>query len=775
MKKSLLFILSILFCVSLMDAQMKVKKSITKAQEDANPYRTVSIRDIQYVPWDSLFEVEKVGANVATNWLKQASPYSDSKLGRKDTIEIVGQIIVPPKIITFTGHGGYNIVLRDTSEATASGAWSSILVRTPTANDTVALYNAGFLSYVVGDIIRLRGYVSEFPTNNTVSATQFVPVAANFIETPTMSQCVEYIETKPVPPVPQLEVSQFMEGTFGAGTVKFTTGEQWEGCYIQLTDLIVVADVNSANGTVAMVDRDGNEISTMDGSKWFTLRGHKDPMSTFVKPTVGQVVDTIRGYIASNSGGEAARGYRIFPVFPGDIVLGEIYPTISNHRRTPVTVKSTDTVTVRVTAYTAGTSPIQSVKLYYSLNNASWESVLFTDSLVAGDKRNDSVYVAQIPAQPAGTFVKYFCEVQDEGGRKRILANAAGGTAWADTSQGFFFYTVKDDAYSIYDVQYTPFRNGTSGLIGGVVTIDGIVTADTSSLNIGSNGTSPWYIQSGNQPWSGIWVNGILDELYGLAIGDSVRVTGTVQEYLQGTSGSVGRVTRLGNVSSVQIIEHGKQVPSPVLLKTGDFAVINGALSAEPYEGMLVRFNNVTVTDVYPTYADMTEYTIDDGSGPVIVRSADGKNSYSPVAGDTLYGKTILNVGDHFSYVQGIIYFSFNQYKFVPRTDSDFGLYTPVSVGKVSNVVPRTYELHQNYPNPFNPTTSIEFAVPSAGKVTLKIYNILGQEITTLVNSIYTEGVYKVQFDGKYLPSGVYIYRLQTPEGAITKKMLLLK
>ncbi|MBP8975944.1 MAG: hypothetical protein KBG83_04410, partial [Bacteroidetes bacterium] len=119
MKKILLFFALVFVCMPLANGQVKVKKSITKAQEDANPYPTVSIHDVQYVPYDSLLEVDKVGANTSTNWLKQVSPYSSYKLGHRDTIEIVGQIIVPPKIIVFTGYGGYNFVLRDTSSETS--------------------------------------------------------------------------------------------------------------------------------------------------------------------------------------------------------------------------------------------------------------------------------------------------------------------------------------------------------------------------------------------------------------------------------------------------------------------------------------------------------------------------------------------------------------------------------------------------------------------------------------------------------------------------------
>lgn len=85
------------------------------------------------------------------------------------------------------------------------------------------------------------------------------------------------------------------------------------------------------------------------------------------------------------------------------------------------------------------------------------------------------------------------------------------------------------------------------------------------------------------------------------------------------------------------------------------------------------------------------------------------------------------------------------------------------------------YILKQNYPNPFNPLTSISYQIPSDGSVSLKIFNSVGQEIKTLVNRFQAQGIYTVQFDASELPSGVYIYKLQSGNFSSTKKMLLTK
>ncbi|NLT51189.1 MAG: T9SS type A sorting domain-containing protein [Ignavibacteria bacterium] len=85
------------------------------------------------------------------------------------------------------------------------------------------------------------------------------------------------------------------------------------------------------------------------------------------------------------------------------------------------------------------------------------------------------------------------------------------------------------------------------------------------------------------------------------------------------------------------------------------------------------------------------------------------------------------------------------------------------------------FRLEQNYPNPFNPSTMISYQLPMNSFVTLKVYNMLGQEITTLVNEQKPAGNYEVKFDASNLSSGVYVYRLLAGDFNASYKMLLLK
>ncbi|MBU0984841.1 MAG: T9SS type A sorting domain-containing protein [candidate division Zixibacteria bacterium] len=89
--------------------------------------------------------------------------------------------------------------------------------------------------------------------------------------------------------------------------------------------------------------------------------------------------------------------------------------------------------------------------------------------------------------------------------------------------------------------------------------------------------------------------------------------------------------------------------------------------------------------------------------------------------------------------------------------------------------LPTEFELAQNYPNPFNPTTTIEFSLPTASRVTVSVYNILGQEVATPADGRFDAGVHRIEFDGAELPSGIYFYRMTWENAAVTKKMILLK
>lgn len=94
---------------------------------------------------------------------------------------------------------------------------------------------------------------------------------------------------------------------------------------------------------------------------------------------------------------------------------------------------------------------------------------------------------------------------------------------------------------------------------------------------------------------------------------------------------------------------------------------------------------------------------------------------------------------------------------------------------KVQETLPTNYALMQNFPNPFNPSTVIKYSIPEAGIVSLKVFDILGNEVATLVNQNKQAGTYSVKFDASNLSSGIYLYQLKTGKIVMTKKLMLVK
>jgi hypothetical protein len=111
----------------------------------------------------------------------------------------------------------------------------------------------------------------------------------------------------------------------------------------------------------------------------------------------------------------------------------------------------------------------------------------------------------------------------------------------------------------------------------------------------------------------------------------------------------------------------------------------------------------------------------------------------------------------------------------IKQIDHD-GMYKYSTETEVSVAVPHVFTLGQNYPNPFNPTTTIEFTLAEDSKVSLKVFDMLGREVATLVNGNLKAGtIHQVPFNATTLSSGLYFYRLETEGGSLMKKLMLLK
>ena len=195
-------------------------------------------------------------------------------------------------------------------------------------------------------------------------------------------------------------------------------------------------------------------------------------------------------------------------------------------------------------------------------------------------------------------------------------------------------------------------------------------------------------------------------------------------------------------------------------------------LGKEEWESVLVQYNNVTITSLSADgTSNFGEIYVSDGSGNTRVELEDGNHSYQN--GTRPERPIIVVLNATFNALKGVLYYSFSNYKLVPRKDDDFVNYsTDVSYEKNH---PKDYSISQNYPNPFNPSTTIIYTLPKEEMVTLRIYNILGQVVRTLVNQNQAGGTYTVNFNASDLTSGIYFYNIQAGNFNQVKKMILIK
>jgi hypothetical protein len=285
---------------------------------------------------------------------------------------------------------------------------------------------------------------------------------------------------------------------------------------------------------------------------------------------------------------------------------------------------------------------------------------------------------------------------------------------------------------TVAEIQYTDDPLGSSPLLGQTVTVSGIATAgsDTYPERIA--------IQDGEGPWSGIFARdpGIVLR------GDEVTVTGTVAE--------TGGLTEIDPVNEIVIESSGNPLPAPEVLTP---AVIS---TSESYEGVLVKVETATVTDV--TYPDNWEVT---SVGSCRVGHWGGY-TYIPLLNDELD-------------VTGVVGSLDELLKLQPRDDEDIEPATGVP-----DDLPSVVSLSQNLPNPFHGATGISYTLPSDCDVLLQVYNVAGRLVRTLVNGRQPAGQWTIAWDGMddgahAVSSGVYFYSLKAQGKTVAKRMVLVE
>ncbi len=684
-------------------------------------YAEVSIKEINFQEPDSLLFY----GNLNTEPIPALAVSGD-------TIIVSGIVMCPsylganPDSSTTLRAGAPAIYLQDPNDKD----WSGILVRDPDGSDAFSILDTGLS-------IKFKAVVNEYFTTTQLNVIDF------------QASDILGVETRPQPVVLTLD-SLFEKGTTNPDYL----AEKWEGVYVEFQNLTAVEPNVVGSGTFKIVDDNNTQMVVYNKASYFRY--------SFTAPQPGTRVERIRGYIETRTS-EQYGWFMINPVYPDDIVYGDVFPpNVSDVVRDIAEVKFGENVNIS-SIVTDRDGTVESAQIVYDINSVHQLPIDMTVS-------NDSVWSGTIPAQNDSALVSFYVKAIDNDGNVSFSPT--------DTVTGRYFYFV-NDGLTIQNVQYSPFGSGYSGYQNYTVTVSGRVSADTSDIPGDGGSGAKVYIQNGVGEWSGIQIFGT--EAEGLKRGDLVNVTGIVNEQFG--------VTRIGNldqgVEITMLPNDGLYVEATEIATAVIGTSSGGELPAESFESVLIKYTNVTVIDenadgnIGPDEGsggsrNHGEILVADGSAVgTRVELQDGGNDYHNFWDSSFENEPIRVLqGSKFDELVGVLYYSFGNFKLIPRKNNDFIGYTDIDE---TIILPKVFSLSQNYPNPFNPTTVIKYSIPEVTNVKLKIYDMLGREIRTLVNQEQSAGVYNVEFNATNLSSGIYFYRMEAGSFVDSKKLLLLK
>jgi subtilisin-like proprotein convertase family protein/photosystem II stability/assembly factor-like uncharacterized protein len=447
--------------------------------------------------------------------------------------------------------------------------------------------------------------------------------------------------------------------------------------------------------------------------------------------------------------------------------------------------------------------PSDSLKIYYGIDT------LFTNDLVMTPTVNQDEYAAYIPSQGSDVEIKYFISVVDSAGLW-ITSPIGGPTNYYSFYVGPDTIAPEVNHEPLTTINLLELPNQVLAQVTDNIGIDS-VWVEFSQNNI----PKPSFELTTND---GLNYSGFFPfDTTNIIPGDSIKYQLIAQD-----SSSNSNQTIIGEIGLIaeKIINYYTQfnrfIPNNDTIGIADTIIISGSENLQvtdidlTFQSIHTNFGDIRVKLVAPdgsviTLIDKPGYPASPfgnaGNDPDIILDDEALESIE----DVTFGDTEQVTGAFYPYpnllsafdgkpVNGnwIIQVSDNNLPFIGYF-TGWGL--KINVDEITSIdpqnetkLPQKFVLYQNHPNPFNPNTTIRFSLPLKTKVSLKLFNILGQQIKTLLNKSMTAGTHKIEFNARNLPSGVYLYRIEAedPSKGSTKgqagkvfqqvrKMILLK
>lgn len=688
----------------------------------------------------------------------------DKSLLLGDTVRVRGVVMVPPGQAVAT-----SVSTRWIWISSGSGSWSGLNIRDTDWTPTSIEGSFTLPQAIVGDSIEVIGVVEEFPTQTAGTETQLNPLN-NYLDSLGGNVRLLGVSTTfpgaPGVAVPRVLVEDLNDGN---NNWKPTTGEQHEGRFAEIRNLIVTqitASTGDRNRFIC-IDSLNNAIEIFD--RHWVMRSNAatgNPNGTdkpggiatvypnYASPPVGTCFNSIRGIIEQITN----NGVPSYVIAPFDTSHFRtricVVPSITAvTRNIPIPLPNTAITITATVVDPSNTTPIDTVKLFYAFG--SFNNNYTAVNMTRVGSTND--YTAIIPGQPDTTFIKYYVRATNTANVPTVFPAGA-------PNAGLLFVRVRASGNpTITDLQFTPLANGNSGYINLQVSVTGVVTKRVDSIS--ATVTRLYMQQEGATEWAGLRVFGtnIASLANSFNVGDRITVTGTVVEN--------SNVTSLNPITAIVAASPATGTITPVNLNPANFTTVG--TNNERFENMLVTFTGATSTDslyVVQTNADGTgnfgEYRVGrvlatpTSGSRVLVGRAEGSRTVSytnnatgiivrpPLVRDT------VRFGDRMTSLTGIMFFSFSNWKLIPRTNADYVNFTPASI--IAGIEDESNALldAQIYPNPAAAALQIELK-GTVSTHQLFITDMVGKLAKT---AVLAEGLNTVRVEE--LPNGQYILNL---------------
>ena len=720
-----------------------------RADAQCSTAPTVTVRQINQIPQENL---DFLTANAATLTPEQIQEKVVSTL-ELQVVKFTGVVLSDPRksgLRSLNAAGvpnSINFFVRDVTAASAGVEGMGIQVIDPSGTGLAQ-------QFFVGDEVSFCGKVEPFRGTGGVS------MQISLIEATYTGTTVE-----PTDPIldPVVITTDDIENIVNDNQtqIDWSVYPTYNGQYVRFESIQVIQGVPGNRPDVLLQSVGKPEqINLYDTSVCFRNdrtasyfpAGTTPPQciqTPFVPPATGIV--NVQGFLTfqGDTGGfnysfPTGANWVVNPFEESDFVVSSAPPIITVDGVATVPAPNEATTITATIAPGSATGSITSANLFYSITGGASATVALTNT--SGD-----TYTAQIPGGPNLAFVTYSVTATDNVGASTTSPNAS--------------YRIFSGAINAIALVQTTADGGpgASPLITGAAAAFDLNAVVQTKYQSGTNWFATIQDDPTLAPFSGVLIFfGSAEPAF--AVGDRINVTeATISEF--------NGLTQLSNVTFT-VTSSGTPYPAKVLT-TNLFNGGAGAATSEKHEGLLLRFENVTITDVNADGADDVpgfgewrfSSTASDAQG---LRADDASNDVPQT-----FNVDNLVIGQGRAFMQGVLSYANNNYKLIPTTLADIGQI--VTAGEDGAEASAAARLVGSFPNPAAGTATVRFELAEAGPVSLRLYDVMGREVAVVADGPRAAGANAATLDVSGLAAGVYVLRLEASGASAAARLSVVR